>query len=185
MWIQASMSAANLTRLFKIFMWFSLFQSDFSLSESKWKTRTLLEMTKRVRAPIGHIHISRIGVSTRWRLAICPTPGWTIAYKQTKLLDKQSTWYLYCFTHGNTWHHQRGKKTLYWSNYLLLWPLHPSPNAHIDILRKYSIAAIKERNDSIHTKSWKCWCVYKPFHKGISIRSLTCFDCFEAGKKFL
>ena len=78
-----------------------------------------------------------------------------------------------------------GKKTLYWSNYLLLRPLHPSPNAHIDILRKYSIAAIKERNDSIHTKSWKCWCVYKPFHIGISIRSLTCFNCFEASKKIV
>ena len=74
---------------------------------------------------------------------------------------------------------------LYLSNYLLLWPLHPYPNAHIDIHRKYSIAAIKERNDSIQTKSWKCWCVYELFHKGISIRSLTCFDCFEAGKKSL
>ena len=78
-----------------------------------------------------------------------------------------------------------GKKTLYWSNYLLLRPLHPSPNAHIDVLRKYSTAVIKERNDSIHTKSLKCWCVYKPFHKGISTCSLTCFDCFEAGKKSL
>ena len=78
-----------------------------------------------------------------------------------------------------------GKKTLYWSNYLLLRPLHPSSNAHIDIHRKYSIAAIKERNDSIQTKSWKCKCVYEPVHKGISTRSLICFDWFEAGKKSL
>ena len=95
MWIPANMSAVNLTRqdfyvILSISKWFQLF-----LIERRNPDITGMEMTKRVRAPIGHIHISRIGGSTRWRLAICPTPGWMIAYKplndDTKILTETNT----------------------------------------------------------------------------------------------
>ena len=48
-------------------------------------------MTKRVRATIGPIHISRIGGVQGVDWLSVQHRRWAIVYKQTNMLDKQST----------------------------------------------------------------------------------------------